>query len=103
MDDKWCSAGSVDTCSQWFGGESWGYDHLYATVIDSDNNSGENNIGVVVQNTPPIVSNDGRFPHRVPMTNDAVLTCTLTLMTLMKHCGNICGIETAVKWRLVIR
>ena len=49
-----------------------------ATVIDSDNNSGENNIGVVVQNTPPVVSNVSISPSSA-VTNDAVLTCTPTI------------------------
>ena len=74
-----------------------------ATVIDSDNNSGENNVGVVVQNTPPVVSNVSISPS-IAVTNDAVLTCTPPLMTLMKRWReHLCGIETAVKWRLVIR
>ena len=74
-----------------------------ATVIDSDNNSGDSNVGVVVQNTPPVVSNVSISPSSA-VTNDAVLTCTPIIDDPNETVtGTLYGIETAVRWLLVIR
>ena len=48
------------------------------TVIDSDNQMVSDDVGVVVQNTAPVVSDVSISPS-FAVTNDAILTCTPTI------------------------